>query len=107
MIILGIVLMCVGVGAYIYGDQLNNNLGAQLENLFNTGTTNPGSVYITIGLVITIVGFILLIVGIVKRMQKNKNTPTINNYSGIQCPHCGHAVTQVAVFCPSCGNKIK
>ena len=32
MIILGIILICAGAALYIYGEQLNNNIGMQPES---------------------------------------------------------------------------
>ena len=66
-----IILMCIGAVGIIYGEQLNSNIEAQLENIFSTGTANPGSVYVCIGIGIAVVGLILLIMGIVKRTKKN------------------------------------
>jgi len=56
MVIFGLIFIAGGVGLYIYGNDLNNNITAQLSSLINTGATNPGSVYITIGVVAGIIG---------------------------------------------------
>ena len=39
-------------------------IGMQLESFFNTGSTNPGSIYVTIGIVVAVVGLIFTIIGI-------------------------------------------
>ena len=60
MIVLGIILICAGAASYIYGEQLNNNIGMQLESLFNIGSTDPGSIYVTIGIVVAVICVIFL-----------------------------------------------
>lgn len=99
MIILGIILICAGAASYIYGEQINNNIGMQLESFFNTGTTNPGSIYVTIGIVVAVIGLILTIIGIIKKFQPTKQETR-------HCPNCGAALANGAVFCSNCGNKV-
>lgn len=99
MLILGIILICAGAASYIYGEQINNNIGMQLESFFNTGSTNPGSIYVTIGIVAAVIGLIFTIIGIIKKFQR----PSQNQ---AHCPSCGAALTNGAVFCGNCGNKV-
>ena len=67
IIFFGLIFIAGGVGLFIYGNNMNNNITAQLTSLFNTGSTNPGSVYITIGIVVGILGLIMFIAGILKK----------------------------------------
>ena len=99
MLILGIILICAGAASYIYGEQINNNIGMQLERFYNTGSTNPGSIYVTIGIVVAVIGLIFTIIGIIKKFQR----PSQNQ---AHCPSCGAALTNGAVFCGNCGNKV-
>ncbi len=69
MIILGIILICAGAASYIYGEQLNNNIGMQPESFFNTGSTDPGSIYVTIVIVVAVIGLIFTVIGIIKKFQ--------------------------------------
>ena len=100
MIVLGIILICAGAASYIYGEQLNNNIGMQLESLFNTGSADPGSIYVTIGIVVAVIGLIFTIIGIIKKFQR----PAQNQ---AHCPYCGATLANGAVFCGNCGNKVE
>lgn len=99
MLILGIILICAGAASYIYGEQLNNNIGMQLESLFNTGSTDPGSIYVTIGIVVAVIGLIFTIIGIIKKFQHPAQ-------SQARCPACGASLVNGAAFCGNCGNKV-
>lgn len=69
MIILGIILICAGAALYIYGEQLNNNIGMQPESFFNTDSTDPGSIYVTIVIVVAVIGLIFTVIGIIKKFH--------------------------------------
>lgn len=99
MLILGIILICAGAASYIYGEQINNNIGMQLESFFNTGSTNPGSIYVTIGIVVAVIGLIFTIIGIIKKFQRSSQNQA-------HCPSCGAVLANGAVFCGNCGNKV-
>ncbi len=100
MIALGIILICAGAASYIYGEQLNSNVEKQLESLFNTGSSDPGSIYVTIGIVVAVIGLVFTIIGIVEKFQR----PTQNQ---AQCLFCGAVLAKGAVFCSNCGHKVK
>ena len=59
----GVILL--GVGFWMNGDQ-------QLvsEYLWKYGRTNPGSPYITVGIIVLVIGVILLVLKYVQKMQK-------------------------------------
>ena len=52
----------VSGGALIsYGSRLNNSLEAQLNSLLSSGMTDPGTVWITFGVLGAVLGLVLLI----------------------------------------------
>ena len=67
MIGFGIIGIIIGVVLFVTGQSINNDMERQMESLFSSGKTNPGDVYVTIGVVIGVLGLILLIAGIVKK----------------------------------------
>lgn len=68
MTILGIILIIAGAGSMIYGYTMNNSLERQLEAIFSSGTSNPGTTWIIVGAVLAVLGVIALIAG----MSKNR-----------------------------------
>ncbi len=107
MIALGVLLALFGIMLIIMGNATNNDAINQLESFFNNGTTNPGDVYIIIGITLIIVGVILVIVGFYKDKDysdddnESSNTPyyTQNYY----CPNCGSKIPKDSRFCNVCG----
>jgi len=71
MTILGILALIAGIACAVYGNSLNNDLGAQLESLLSKGSSNPGDTFLYIGIAVAVVGLILLIVGSKKRNKAN------------------------------------
>lgn len=85
--------------------------------------SKPGSIGISVGVVMLGIGLILLLIAIV-RIKKAKHTPAAQTsedgaspYFDAQapaastnsskfCPHCGTPLEDNAHFCPSCGAKI-
>ncbi len=67
LIILGILMMAGGAGCAIHGVELNSSVEAQLTSMLTSGSANPGTSWIIIGVVVAIIGLILLIVGAVKK----------------------------------------
>lgn len=106
MIIIGIILMLLGLVCYICGDAINNDMDRQMESLFNNGVTNPGSMYVTLGIVILIVGIIFLITGIARHMQKNAYRQNPVGYQKCYCANCGQILPVGATFCSQCGAKL-
>ena len=49
-----------GIGSIIYGCVINDSIEAQLESIWNNGTTDPGTPWIIIGVVTAVVGAIML-----------------------------------------------
>ena len=71
MIIFGIVIVILGVVSAVYGNHLNNDFEVQLENLFETGTTDPGDIFMFVGIAAAVVGLILFVMGLIKRTKNN------------------------------------
>ena len=85
--------------------------------------SKPGSIGISVGVVMLGIGLILLLIAIV-RIKKAKHTPAAQTsedgaspYFDAQapaastnsskfCPHCGTPLEDNAHFCPSCGAKV-
>lgn len=68
--IFGIILLILGVACAGYGYLQNNSIEAQLSSLLSTGTTNPGTIYIIIGVVVAVVGALVCGWSIYKRHGK-------------------------------------
>ena len=63
MFILGIILIIAGIGCTGYGFMQNNSLEAQFTSIMSSGTANPGTMFIVIGVILLVVGIILCVVG--------------------------------------------
>lgn len=70
MITSGIIALVLGVACCILGILQNSSTEAKLRRLFESGSANPGTVFIVIGAVLVVVGIILLSVGIAKKNKK-------------------------------------
>lgn len=109
MIIVGILLLIGGAGLAIYGNNLNNSFEAQWDALWNNGTTDPGSSYIIIGIIIAVIGLILLLYALLKSdNEENTKGTTI-----IVQPNTNLSTKQDDTYvkvdgyyqCRICGNK--
>lgn len=69
MLILGIILIILGGVSYVHGDNLNNSFTAQFNSIFYNATANPGSTWITLGIIAAVVGLILVVYAIVKKRK--------------------------------------
>ena len=63
MFILGIILIIAGIGCAGYGYMQNNSLEAQVNSSLSSGSVNPGTLFIVIGVVLLVVGIIICVVG--------------------------------------------
>ena len=64
MIIAGIITMVAGVISYVVGNSMNSSIKYQLEGLLKSGQLNRGDIFITIGIIVFVVGVALLGIGI-------------------------------------------
>ncbi len=98
----------IGVIFYIYGNNLNNDIDAQMNYLFGEGKTNPGSTCVTIGIVFLVAGALLLITATVKVYNKSKQEKTtLIAKQFIICDKCGNKIDNDSVFCKHCGQEVK
>ncbi len=72
MLVLGVILMLTGGGLWIYGDKMNHDVDTVLRSVLESGETEPGSVFITIGIILIIIGAVMVISGVIIRV---KNLP--------------------------------
>lgn len=62
MFILGIILIIAGIGCAGYGFMQNNSLEAQVNSFLSSGSVNPGTLFIVIGVILLVVGIIICVV---------------------------------------------
>lgn len=62
MLVIGLILVLGGLGSLIYGFMQNNSLEAQVASFLSSGTTNPGTMFIVIGVVAVLLGIVLMII---------------------------------------------
>ncbi len=67
MIVFGILLILAGAGGVIYGVMQNNDGMAQLSSLLQSGSLNPGTIFIIAGAAVALIGLILTIVGATRK----------------------------------------
>ncbi len=72
MLALGIILIIAGAGSAIYGFISNNSWESQLSSLLSSGSVNPGTLWIIIGVVAIIIGIILTVVSSKKRPPQQR-----------------------------------
>jgi uncharacterized membrane protein YidH (DUF202 family) len=70
MLIIGIILVVGGLVSTIFGISANNSWQAQLSSLLSSGKTNPGTIWIIIGVVVIIIGIVLIALGAKKKPRQ-------------------------------------
>lgn len=60
-VIIGIVCMVIGAGLALYGTHLNSDMEAVWNSVWQNGKTNPGSMFITFGVIIAVAGLVAII----------------------------------------------
>ena len=78
MKILGLISIIAGSVCAVYGNSLNNNVQAKLDSFLNNGSTNPGDIYLYIGIPLAIIGLGLFIAGLIKNNNNNEKMDAIN-----------------------------
>jgi RNA polymerase subunit RPABC4/transcription elongation factor Spt4 len=128
----GIILVIAGLISVFYGNNQNNSLEAQINSFFESGSKNPGTIFIILGVIGIIIGIVLIIrekmagtgnygnFGQKKTYNTNTNDKRCRScnkvYSGSfsACPHCGSSLyeetNQIANsgdswICKKCGEK--
>ena len=69
MLIIGAILLIAGTAGLIYGITQNNSVTAQWSALLSSGSANPGTIYIIIGVIVAIIGLVLLVLGLLNRTR--------------------------------------
>ncbi len=108
MIIAGGLLIALGIGSTIYGFQLNSSIEAQLGALFGRGSVDPGTGWITIGILMLVVGIILVFFGMTKKSPPKSLSEVVRPVIDVAvkaCPHCGKKLVGSPDFCPYCGKS--
>lgn len=117
MLVFSTILIILGIISTVYGFHLNNDWEAQLEYLFNSGKSDPGTTWIVIGIIALVIGIVLLVTSLAKRQNaasenKSKKTVSVSDLSRPQfvkkrCPHCAASNYSDAAFCSVCGKELK
>ena len=63
MFLLGILLVLSGLACAGYGFMQNNSLEAQFTSILSSGTANPGTIFIIIGVILLVVGILFCLSG--------------------------------------------
>ncbi|MBQ1377734.1 MAG: zinc-ribbon domain-containing protein, partial [Lachnospiraceae bacterium] len=110
MFVFSIILIVIGIAAVIYGFMLNNSFEAQFSYFFDTGSVDPGTVWIIGGVIALVLGIVLLAVSMSKKKKETSAAVvTDSTEAGIRkkCPHCGAVIDSDAVFCSVCGKDVR
>jgi len=100
MVFLGIILTVSGIGSIIYGVNQNNSLEAQFNSVFGSGSTDPGTIFIILGVIGVMAGLIIMYVG----YKKDATTPVSGNTK--KCPFCANVIKHEAIVCQFCGREV-
>ena len=103
--VIGIVLVAIGFGAYIYEERTH------IQWIIDTEVVNRP--YQDEGMVLMVLGVVVLVVGIIvaaiptKTQATPVQQPMNANASGTAgfCQFCGKPLAPGAAFCPGCGRK--
>lgn len=108
MLISGIILIVLGIVSIFAGNNINNDIGRQIESFWESGEVNTGDIFIIFGYGLIILGVIFTIIGLVKNSQKNNAVPFVNycatNVKMFKCCRCGY-IGFYGNTCPVCKSK--
>ena len=65
--IVGAMFTISGVALAIYGASKNNSYSSRWDSVLSGGSLDPGTVFIVIGVIVALVGFIMMMIGLSKK----------------------------------------
>lgn len=113
MLVVGVMLLFIGAGVAMYGNQLNNDLSSQFEAVLD-GRVNPGDFMLYLGLIIACAGALcigLLIACKISEAMASRNSETLTERTDTLknvrwCSSCGAKLSGNDNFCFHCGEKL-
>lgn len=67
MTLLGVIIAVAGLISLIYGIDQNSSITAQISSFFSSGRSNPGTVWIVLGVIAMLIGAFLIYSGTRKK----------------------------------------
>jgi len=108
LMIIGAVIALAGFGSIFFGINQNNSLSSQIYSYFSSGSANPGTPYIIIGVIGVIVGLIMIYFGYQKYNQGKTGNAFFNSKTmgTKKCPFCANQIKREAIVCQFCGKEL-
>lgn len=106
MIFWGVLSIVLGGIFYLYGSSINNSIDSQMESILNNGVSNPGSTFESVGVFFLVLGFVLLIIGVIMAVNKKDEETTTSEAKPLACQKCGSIVLSKSKFCSHCGARL-
>ena len=69
MTVFGIIFLLAGIAAAFYGTMLNNDIESQMESIFRDGQTDPGNIFLFVGIAVALIGLLMFIKGLSKKKR--------------------------------------
>ena len=108
----GFLFLAGGVVSLIYGYNLNNNMEAQWNAVFNSASVDPGTPWIIGGIIAAVFGLVLIIFALFNASTSDAKRCTTQDDESRQsavsyCPNCGTKIGENTYFCTKCGKKVR
>jgi len=120
MIATGIIFIMIGVAGIGVASVQMNSSSYRFESIFGSGEPSIVDIGFWIAVAVAVLGGILLLVGITKKLSASKSDNSLNQpVQGIQyiqstqpvqysqCKSCGNQLPPQSEFCSRCGNKVQ
>ncbi len=112
MLVLGIIMIVIGAGAYIWAKNMQDSFEYSWYAMWGSSDYEYVDVILYIGIFLLIVGAVIFILGCTKKISQsnNKEVPMQNvvpsyNQQLLTCKQCGAQMSTSMAFCPQCGAK--
>lgn len=69
MTVFGIIFLLAGIASAFYGNMLNNDIESKMESIFRDGNTEPGSIFLFVGIAVALIGLLMFIKGLSKKKR--------------------------------------